>query len=95
MAISGVPVQLFGRLIATATINDDGTITLQMDGPNDYGKALMQNLEAGHYGGIEMTVMPIPQELQDKDGTRIRGKNERALADFQGFATKTLGKKTA
>lgn len=80
MAISGVPVQLFGKLIGTMSIADDGTMTLQTDAP-DYGKNLLTNLEQGYYGGVEMTVMPVAQQDQDQDGRRKnRGKSNTASA---------------
>lgn len=91
MPISGVPVNLFGQHIASATINDDGTIQLTMEGPNALGKALLGNLEGGHYGGIEMTVMPVALKDQAPDGTRKnRGQakkdvENRPLSSFGGF----------
>ena len=96
MPISGVPVNLFGQHIGSATIADDGTIQLQMQVPSELGKNLLTNLEQGQWGGIEMTVMPIAANDQAQDGTRKnRGQarkdgDNRPLHSFGGFVAETV-----
>lgn len=67
MALSGVTVKLFGLIVGTAQIEDDGKITIITKANSDLGRHLKASLESGDIGGLnimpyELPFPPIPKQ---------------------------------
>lgn len=60
MALTGIPLMMFGVSVGSAKIHDDGTIELTMGSPNAMGKDLITQIEAGLHVGLALTPISVP-----------------------------------
>lgn len=57
MALTGIPVTMFGVNVGSAKLHDDGTVELTMGSPNAMGKDLISQFEAGQH--VALAIMPV------------------------------------
>jgi hypothetical protein len=63
MALSGIPLKLFGTDVGAARINDDGTMDLIMN-PNQLGIDMAAAIERGDYSSLTIVPTGIPAPPQ-------------------------------
>lgn len=60
MALREVPITMFGVPVGSASINDDGTLALNIDSSCDLSKDVMRYLEDGEYTGLSLMPIGVP-----------------------------------
>lgn len=61
MARSNIPLKMYGMVVGTARINDDGTIDNIMDSPCNFGKDWLVQFDNGEFDSL--TIMPSGQPM--------------------------------
>lgn len=72
-----VPVKFHGVTIGAARVDDDGTIEITMEGPNEPGKLLLEYIQKGLVEGLSLA--PITTEVI---AARYSENERRSFTDF-------------
>lgn len=59
MPLTRVPVKIYGVVVGSAHVHDDGTFDLNIDGPNEQGKDVLKRLQNGEYAALNI----VPEDV--------------------------------
>lgn len=68
MALSGIPLMMYGVLVGSARINDNGTLDLIMTDPQPLGQDLLVEFETGQHTALAITPVGVPPHPQPAEG---------------------------